>query len=187
MPKDYHALPPTQLRRIDRAVADEQWIVDLLRRAPVAVLATVFDGQPFLNTNLFVYDEADHAIYLHTARTGRTRNNVGADERVCLSVYEMGRLLPHHLAMEFSVEYASVNGFGRAGIVEGEAAKHGLQLLLDKYFPHLQPGRDYQPIIPAELKRTSVYHIQIDSWSGKQKQAAADFPGAFRYGQQKNS
>ena len=34
-----------------------------------------------------------------------------------------------------------------------------------------------------ELARTAVYRIDIESWSGKRKQAEPDFPGAFFYGQ----
>ncbi len=181
MPKNYHTMPPTQLRRIDRAVSDEAWIIDLLHRAPVAVLATVFDGQPFLNSNLFVYDDAAHVIYMHTARTGRTRNNVSEEERVCLSVFEMGRLLPDKIALEFSVEYKGVNIFGRAAIIDGEESERALQQLCDKYFTHLKPGIDYRPANRLELKRTAVYRITIDTWSGKQKQVADDFPGAFYY------
>ena len=60
-------------------------------------------------------------------------------------------------------------------------AQDGLQKVVDKYFPHLQPGRDYRPIIAEELKRTSVYKIAIELWSGKKKEVG-DFPGAFLYG-----
>ena len=59
----------------------------------------------------------------------------------------------------------------------------GKQQLLDKYAPHLCPGRDYRPIQPEELAVTSVYRIAIDEWSGKQKVAPADHPGALLYGQ----
>ncbi len=168
-------------RRPDRAVSDEAWIRSLLQRAPVGTLATVLDGQPFQNMNLFVYDESSHSIYLHTARQGRTRSNLERDDRVCFSVAEMGRLLPADMALEFSVEYASAIVFGRGTVVEGEEARRGLQLLLDKYAPHLRPGRDYRPITDDELARTSVYRIQIDQWSGKQKKERPDFPGAFLY------
>ncbi len=184
MPKPDTA--PNEVRRADRAVNDDAWIRDLLRRAPFGALATVSEGQPFINSNLFVYDEAARAIYMHTARLGRTRDNVDEQERVCFSVSEMGRLLPADEALEFSVEYSGVTVFGRASIITGEAAERGLQLLLDKYFPHLQPGRDYRPIAPDELKRTSVYRIDIESWSGKQKQVDADFPRAFRYGERED-
>ena len=93
MPRDYAAQPLTEVRRSDRTL-DEDGIRQLLHDAPYGALATVYEGQPFINTNLFVYDEAAHAIYLHTARVGRTQANVEADNRACFSVSEMGRLLP---------------------------------------------------------------------------------------------
>jgi nitroimidazol reductase NimA-like FMN-containing flavoprotein (pyridoxamine 5'-phosphate oxidase superfamily) len=174
----------TRVRRHDRAVEDEGWIRDCLRDAPVGVLATVHDGQPFVNSNIFVYDEEAHAIYLHTARTGRTRSNVEGDERVCFSVSTMGRLLPARTALEMSVEYGGVVVFGRAAVVaDAGEARRALQQLLDKYFPHLRPGRDYRGITDEELARTSVYRVSVERWSGKRKQAADDFPGAFRYGE----
>jgi nitroimidazol reductase NimA-like FMN-containing flavoprotein (pyridoxamine 5'-phosphate oxidase superfamily) len=183
MPKNYAALPVNQVRRSDRAIEDEGWIRAFLHRAAVGALATVSDGQPFINANLYVYDEEAHAIYMHTAQMGRTRANVEQDERVCFSINEMGRLLPADEALEFSVEYAGVVVFGRANLITDKVeARHALQLLLDKYAPHLKPGRDYRPTTDEELARTSVYRIRIDRWSGKKKEAGADFPGAFFYG-----
>ena len=172
----------THIRRQDRAITDEAWIRALLHRAAVGTLATVHDGQPFLNTNLFAYDEAAQVIYTHTARTGRTPDNVAAGGPICFTVSEMGRLLPAQEALEFSVEYAGVMVFGTAvSVTDPVEAEHGLQLLMDKYAPHLRPGRDYRPIMPEELKRTAVHRINIEQWSGKQKKAAADFPGAYYY------
>jgi hypothetical protein len=181
MSKDYTKLPPDFVRRSDREIEDESWIREYLHKAAFGALATVHEGQPFINTNLFVYDEAQHAIYLHTARVGRTRGNVEADERVCFSVSEIGRLLPADEALEFSVEYSGVTVFGRASIIEGAEARDALQALLDKYAPHLRPGRDYRATTDDELTRTSVFKIAIDAWSGKRKVAEADFPGAFVY------
>jgi nitroimidazol reductase NimA-like FMN-containing flavoprotein (pyridoxamine 5'-phosphate oxidase superfamily) len=178
------AAPPAQVRRKDRAVTDEGWIRDLLRRAPFGTLATSRGGQPCVNMNIFVYDEEAHALYLHTARQGLTRDNVDAEERVCFGVSEMGRLLPAPTALHFSVEYAGVVVFGRARVIDDEAeAARALQKLLDKYAPHLRPGRDYRPIQPEELAVTAVYRVAIDQWSGKQKVAPPDHPGAFLYGQ----
>lgn len=182
MPKDYTTQPVNEMRRSDRAVTDEAWIKALLQRAPVGYLATVHGDQPFINSNLFVYDEESHVIYMHTAKVGRTQANVAAQEKVCFTVTEMGRLLPADEALEFSVEYAGVMVFGTAVIIEEEAeATAGLQKLLDKYAPHLKPGQDYRPPVPEELKRTAVYRIDIDKWSGKKKEVAAEFPGAYFY------
>ena len=172
--------PRAQVRRRDRGMEDD-WIRDFLTAAAYGFLATVDpEGQPFLNSNLFVYDPERHCIYLHTHRTGRTRDNVEAHDKVAFSVAGMGRLLPADEALEFSVEYAGVVVFGTGHVVSDDAeAEDGLQQLLDKYAPHLRPGRDYRPTTPEELARTAVYRVDIEAWSGKQKQADPDFPGAF--------
>jgi uncharacterized protein len=182
MPKDYAALPLTATRRSDRSVEDEAWIRDFLHRAAFGAMATVYEGQPFINSNLFAYDEANHCIFTHTARLGRTRANIDEDERVCFSVMEMGRLLPADTALEFSVEYASVVVFGKAVVVhDSDEAARALQLLLDKYAPHLNPGQDYRPPVEEELARTAVFRLDISEWSGKKKSVEPDFPGAFLY------
>lgn len=170
-----------EVLRRDRAT-DDAWIRAWLEEAPFGMLATVAEGRPFLNPNLFVYDAERHAIYLHTARAGRTRSNVEADGGVpaTFAAAGMGRLLPADTALEFSVEYSSAVCFGRVRVVDddGEAGR-ALQMLLDKYAPHLAAGEDYRPVTEGELRRTTVYRLDIDSWSGKQKAAPADFPGAF--------
>jgi nitroimidazol reductase NimA-like FMN-containing flavoprotein (pyridoxamine 5'-phosphate oxidase superfamily) len=182
MPRDYAALPNHEVRRRDRAIEDDTWIRAMLHQAPVGALATIHDGQPFINSNLFVYDEEAHCVYMHTARVGRTRANVEREQAVCFSVSEMGRLLPAETALSFSVEYAGVTVFGRAAVVDTpEEARQALQRLLDKYAPHLRPGRDYRATTDEELARTSVYRIAIEAWSGKKKEVAPDFPGAFYY------
>ena len=182
MARDFAIEPVNKVRRADRAVEDDAWIRALLHCAGVGSLATVYEGQPFINQNLFVYDEPSHRIYMHTARLGRTQANIARDEKVCFAINDIGRLLPADVALEFSVEYSGVVVFGQGHIItdEGEAT-YGLQLLLDKYFPHLKPERDYRPIDQKELARTAVYEILIDSWSGKKKEVAPDFPGAFHY------
>ncbi len=179
--------PLSQVTRADRAVHEDAWIVQLLHRAPMGVLATAAltpDGnaQPFISTLLFAFDEAQHVIYLHTAQRGRVWGNLQSNERVCFTISEMGRMLPAAQALNFSAEYASVVVFGRAALVQDMAeATRGLQLTLDKYFPHLKPGQDYRAIVPNELAVTAVYRLSIDEWSGKKKEVAADFPGAFSY------
>jgi len=77
-----------------------------------------------------------------------------------------------------------VTVFGTITVLADEAEQtHALQMLLDKYCPHLRPGKDYRAITQEELRRTAVYRLDIEQWSGKQKQAEADFPGAFFYGE----
>jgi nitroimidazol reductase NimA-like FMN-containing flavoprotein (pyridoxamine 5'-phosphate oxidase superfamily) len=182
VPRDYATRPYAEVHRRERAVDDDGWIAEFLHRAPMACLATVYDGQPFINTNLFVFDEPARAIYMHGAPVGRTRANVESQERVCFSVSEMGRFVPAPRAFNMGVEYAGVTVFGRARLLDDDAEKErALQMLVDKYFPHLRPDEDYGRSTTEERARTSVYRIEIDDWSGKRKVAEPDHPGAFVY------
>ncbi|MEZ4701636.1 MAG: pyridoxamine 5'-phosphate oxidase family protein [Rhodothermales bacterium] len=186
MAKDYLDQPYHALRRADRAMADDDQIRLYLHRAAYGALAVVHDGQPFINSNLFAYDEANRAIYIHTAHVGRTQaifaSTDGAPLSVCFSTFSMGRMLPADEALEFSVEYEGVTVFGEGRLVEDEEGmRHALQMLLDKYAPHLRPGRDYRPIVEEELKRTAVFRIDIRQWSGKKKEESPSFPGAYHY------
>lgn len=182
MAKDYATMPATAVRRDDRAVHEDAWIVDFMKRAAVGTLATVYEGQPFINSNLFVYDESEHCIIMHTARVGRTRANIEHNNKVCFSIMDMGRLLPADEALEFSVEYSGVVAFGEISIIDDkDAAKAALQLIMDKYASHLKPGEDYRPPVDEELPRTSVFRIDITEWSGKKKEVVEDFPGAYLY------
>jgi len=162
-------------RRTDRQITDEADLHRMLTTAEIGFLATTFDDQPFLNANLFWYD--GERLFLHTAKKGRTRDNIEANPKVCFTVAERGRFLPAKTALEFSVEYAGVVVFGQAVIVTDAAEKtRALQGLLDKYFGHLKAGRDYRPITEAELARTTVIAVQIEAVSGKRKVAGPDFP-----------
>lgn len=171
----------TKIRRKERG-KDETWIKAFLSRAEFGTLGTVQGDQPFLVTRNFAYDEAAHAIYMHGAQKGRTHESARSSPRICFSASEAGRLLPAQRAMNLGTEFSGVVAFGRLHLVDDpEEAKHGLQLLCSKYFPHLEPGVDYETITDDDLKVTAVLRIDIESWSGKEKKAPDDFPGAFYF------
>lgn len=164
--------PRTQVRRTDRQIEAPEKIQALLESGRVGFIATSVDDQPYINSNLYWYDKDTGRIYFHTAKQGRTRENILANPSVCFSIGEMGQLLPAETALEFSVEYSGVVVFGNGRLVDDPVeAEYGLQGLLDKYFPQLEPGKDYRSITTEELGRTSVFAIDIESWSGKQKKA----------------
>jgi nitroimidazol reductase NimA-like FMN-containing flavoprotein (pyridoxamine 5'-phosphate oxidase superfamily) len=170
-----------QTRRASRA-KDEAWIKAFLKKVPYGTLATEYDGQPYVKPTSFAYAEAENAIYIHGALKGHMRTDLEANPRVSFCIAEMGRLLPADTAMEVGVEYASVIIFGRAQVLtDPQQARHGLQLMLDRYFPQYKPGVDYREIQKEEQEITAVYKITIESWSGKEEYARPDFPGAFNF------
>jgi nitroimidazol reductase NimA-like FMN-containing flavoprotein (pyridoxamine 5'-phosphate oxidase superfamily) len=177
----------TKIRRKERG-KDDDWIRAFLAQAEFGTLATASDEQPFLVTRNFVYDEAGHAIYMHGAKKGRTYLIGLTGPRICFGASESGRLLPGKRAIDLGTEYSSVVIFGRLQVVKDAAeAKRGLQMLCEKYFPHLEYGQDYAPILEEDLKATAVLRIEVKSWSGKQSKAAADFPRAFYWSEVRDS
>ena len=172
----------SEVRRRDRAVTDEEWLEAYLEGAEMGTLAFEAGNELHLQLNTFAYDRPARALYFHAARTGQIGTAM-AHGPFCASFVtgESGRYLPATEAAKFSVEYQSVVVRGQLTLVQGEAARPPLSLLLEKYFPHLRQGVDYQTITAEELHRTAVYRLDVEAWSGKRKAEAADFPGAFRY------
>lgn len=172
----------TVMRRKGRAVSDDRWIKQFLKKTAYGTLATADGDQPFLNFMTFVFDEKKNAIYLHSAHKGRTRANIENNPNVCFGVAQIGRFYPGKTAMEFSNEYSSVMVYGKAALVDDiNESRRAMSMLMEKYFPHLEPGRDYHPITDRELEITSVYKIKIEQWIGKQNSQPDDKPGAFFY------
>lgn len=166
---DKHAgKPRAELRRTDNALSDPAEIKAFLAAGGFGVLSTTHEDQPYATPVNYVYLEADHAIYFHGAHIGRTRANIALNPKVCFNVSEMGTLIPGEKSSNFGVDYRSVTVFGTAEKVTN-AEKHlaVLLALMVKYFPEHIPGEDYPIPGPDELKRTAVYRIKIEEWSGK--------------------
>ena len=168
MPRDYSldATPPNKQRRPEYELDDDA-IREFLARAQVGYVATRWETQPFLNMTTFWYDVERHAIVFHSNITGRVRANAEHFPEVCFAANEHGRLLPSNVALEVSLQHRGVVAFGKVRVLDDLVEKRrALTGLLGKYFRDLV-GREMRPITDGELKRTSVYAIQIESWSGK--------------------
>ncbi len=173
MPKDYDPVvtPPNTQRRREHALDDDA-TRELLVRLEIAHIATVWDAQPFVNPTTFWYDAAAHTIFFHSNVVGRMRANSEYHDRVCFEASRFGRFLPSNVALEFSVQYESVVAYGAVRLLTDPAEqRHALSGLLAKYFPKMIAGQEYRPITDQELKRTSIYAITIESWSGKRNWA----------------
>jgi hypothetical protein len=172
------------VRLAGRAVTDDEWIAEFLKEEPMGVVGLVDDEEPYLVNQLFVYDESEHAMFLHGAATGRTRTIVERDDLtpVCLTASRMGRLLPAEMPVDFDVEYESVVVYGHIRVVaDVERKRRALERIMDKFAPDLTAGEDYEPIAEESIDRTSVYRIDIEGWSGKRNDKPVDFPGAYDY------
>ena len=169
MPREYENRKPNAFQRIPENTRADDWIKDLLQRGQIARIASRFDLQPFINTSTFLYTESENRIIFHSNIAGRVRANIERHPEVCVEVSEFGKLLPSNVALEFSLQYRSVIVFGKASLIEDDNEKREvLHKLIAKYFGAMQIDKDYRSATDKELKRTSVYEIKIESWSGKE-------------------
>jgi len=169
MPRDYKHQSPTALQRLPEYQRDDNWIRPFLREAKVRHIASTRDNQPSMNPGTFWFDEANHQIIFHSNVAGRIRSNIESNSRVCFEAIELGKMLPSNVALEFSLQFRSVILFGTARIlIDPDEMRRVMYGLIQKYFPAMRAGQEYREITDKELKRTSVYAIKIEEWSGKE-------------------
>lgn len=172
MARNYENQSAAAFQRRPHLTRDDDWIRAYLRQAKVAHIASSRDNQPFLNPTTFWFDEAKHQIVFHSNVAGRVRSNIEQNPQVCLEVSEIGKMLPSNVALEFSLQFRSVEVFGSARLVaEPAEARHLMYGLLGKYFSKMSAGKEFREITGKELRATSIYVIQIESWSGKENWA----------------
>ncbi len=171
MPRNYgleKSLPTAHQRKPEYTRGDA-WVRAFLHRGQVAHLATMWDEQPFVTPTNYYFDEPGHRLIFHSNLAGRLRANIERHPRICAEVSEVGRYLPSNVALEFSLQFRSVMVFGTARVLEDkEEQRRMLHLLIGKYFSPMDLGKDYRPVTDQELKRTAVYELRIESWSGKE-------------------
>ena len=114
---------PINKQRLPEYQQTDEWIIEFLKRSKIGHIATRWDEQPFITPSTFWFDEDTHEIYFHSNIVGRTRGNVERHSEVCFETSEYGRFLPSNVALEFSMQYASVIVFGEIRVVEDDNEK----------------------------------------------------------------
>src|SRR5258706_8765250 len=172
MPRNYEDQSPITFQRRPHLTRDDDWIRAFLREAKVGHIASSWEEQPFINPTTFWLDEENDQIVFHSNVAGRVRSNIENNSKVCLETSELGKLLPSNAALEFSLQFRSVAVFGTAHLVtDPTEARRLMYGLIGKYFSKMSPGKEFREITDKELRATSIYAIQIESWSGKENWA----------------
>lgn len=157
---------------------DDDWIRELLLRGRIGRVASIWQGEdgqafPFITPLAYVYRREQHDIVYHTNIVGRLRANSEKKGeqgvRATFEVSEIGGLLPSNSPFELSVQYRSVIAFGEARLItDPDEMRAALTELSERCFPGLRVGHEMRPITEDDLKRTSVYSLHIEQWSGKE-------------------
>jgi nitroimidazol reductase NimA-like FMN-containing flavoprotein (pyridoxamine 5'-phosphate oxidase superfamily) len=172
MPRNYENQSAIAFQRRPHLTRDDDWIRTFLKEARIGHIASSRDDQPFLNPTTFWLDDENHQIVFHSNVAGRMRSNIENNSKVSLEASELGKLLPSNVALEFSLQFRSVVVFGTARLVTDPVEARRLMYgLIGKYFSKMSAGREFREITDKELAATSIYAIQIESWSGKENWA----------------
>ncbi len=146
-----------------RADYSKDTIYNILDAMPLCHVAYTLDGKPVVTPTL-QWREGDHVYWHGSAASRLIRMAGGAD--VCVAVTIMDGMVMARSAFHHSVNYRSVMMFGKAGLIEGKAAKTAsLKAMFDQWFP----GRwdTMRPMLEKELKATSILSVRIDEASAK--------------------
>lgn len=156
--------PRTRVRRLhDKAAYDRAVINAILDAMPVAHVGHVVDGVPVVTPTL-QWREGDR-VYWHGSSASRMQKRATGTE-VCLTVTLTDGMVLARSGFEHSVNYRAVMVFGRAELVEGDAAKTAhLRVMMEQMFP----GRwdSLRPITAQELKATRILSLPLTEASAK--------------------
>ena len=148
------------MRRKDRQVSDAAAIFDMVYRCQVLRLALPDKDAPYVVPLSFGVEQIEGRMvfYAHSAKIGRKIDLIGAGASVGV---ELDRFLGYGgEGRNSTAYYESVVGRGRAELIEGEQALHGLELLMEHC------GREKQDFA-ACLPHTAVLRVTVDSCSAK--------------------
>jgi nitroimidazol reductase NimA-like FMN-containing flavoprotein (pyridoxamine 5'-phosphate oxidase superfamily) len=158
-------MPRYHLRRADRALTERDELLSVLRRGRTVTVAMCHDGEPYLVTLSYGYDEERNALYAHMATTGRKIDALAVDPRVCATVvvdggYQHGECT--HL-------YESVVLTGSMSLVtDPDEARHGMRVLLGHQEDDWGDIWERQALDREETwRRLRVARLDVEGITGK--------------------
>lgn len=149
-----------EMRRSDREITERAEIDAILNAGKVMRIALVDGDTPFLVPVFYAYD--GQSIYFHSAQSGSKIDIIKRNNKICFEVGIKHGYIEDAMACDFEAKHKTVIGLGRAVFVKDEAEKIAaldriVALFTDQHFEYP----------PANLKRTAVIRIDIESIKGK--------------------
>lgn len=153
------------MRRSDREITDRNEIIDVMKRCDVCRLALNDEGYPYilpLNFGMEA-DEENIVLYFHGAEKGRKYELIEKDNRVSFEMDCAHRLVVDEERGHCTMEYESVIGRGRVGMVQEEEKREALRSLMRQYHP------ENVNFDERAMPRTSVFKLTVEEMTGKKR------------------
>lgn len=149
------------MRRAEQEIKDRATVEDVLGKAVYLTLGLCREGEPYVVPVSFGY--ADGRIYFHTGARGLKMDILRANPWVSFSAVVEAVPVKGETPCQWNMDYQSVVGFGRAVILEDEAAKvEGLRVITAHY---AGPGEYEFP--PDKVRAATVVRIDPENMTGK--------------------
>ncbi len=158
---------PSERTRVKRynwlAKYDRETINEILDAMPLCNIGYVYKGSPFV-TPTFQWREGDR-VYWHGSAASRMLETVEEHE-MCMTVSLVDGLVLARSAFNYNINHRSVMIFGKpTKVTDPEEKAAHLKTFVNKLIPG-QWDR-LRPMLPKELKATTVLSMSIDEASAK--------------------
>lgn len=158
---------PSERTRVKRynwlAKYDRETVNAILDAMPLCNIGYVYKGSPFV-TPTFQWREGDR-VYWHGSAASRMLETVEETD-VCMTVSLVDGLVLARSAFNYNINHRSVMIFGKpTKVTDPEEKAAHLKVFVDKLIPG-QWDR-LRPMLPKELKATTVLSMSIDEASAK--------------------
>lgn len=151
------------MRQAEREIKDRGSIDDLMKRAIVCRLGMVDGDEPYIVPMNFGYD--GKSLFFHCAKEGRKIDILRRNDKVCFEIDLDTELVKGDVACKWSMRYRSVEGVGRAHLVDdAEGKRQALNLIMSHYTkgPFEYAERGFELVL--------VIRVDIESITGKRSQ-----------------
>jgi uncharacterized protein len=146
------------MRQAEREIKDRAAIDDLIKRAVVCRLGMVDGDEPYIVPMSFGYD--GKSLFFHCAKEGRKIDILRRNDKVCFEMDLDVEPIKGDVACKWSMRYQSVEGVGRAYLLDdADGKRHALDLIMAHYttgpFEYVERGFDLTLIIRVDIESVS--------------------------------
>ena len=156
------------MRRMDRAVTDNEHIKSIIEQAKVVHIGMIDNDRPYVVPMQygFVFDDGKLTLYVYCAKEGRKLDILKKNPCVFIELETNVAIISGgDVPCKYGSEYASVMGDGIASIVEDISEKiFGLKLMMKT-----QSDRDFE-ITEQMTKAVTVLRIDVPCITAKSRQ-----------------
>ncbi|RLB15534.1 MAG: pyridoxamine 5'-phosphate oxidase family protein [Deltaproteobacteria bacterium] len=148
------------MRRKEKEISDEAGIKAIIAKTNVCRLGMVNGSKPYIVPLCFGYH--DNVLYFHGSLKGQKIDFIRKNPNVCFEFDIVNQPVESENACDWSMQYQSVIGFGKAVLIESSDEKRkALSMIMAQY-----SEKQFQ--FPENmLKATAVIKVEIESMTGK--------------------